>query len=332
MTERLPGFLVGSEALPWAVRQVLVVERFPATVARVYRLALSGDRAPGTVVAKIYGRADGGEAEAELRFYRQIAPVTVDVPAPRLYATLDGPAPGELVLLTEDLTGGHRQLERTASVDALGTVVERLADFHARWFGAPLLADPAFAAPRRGPSRISQAYPLPVIAGNAASVLPAVDRFLTEHRAEVPGAEQAIVRRLTDRWEKLFTARCHDSRSLTVGHGDLHLGNVFRRADTVTFIDWAEHKPALPAYDVAYLLIGMDSPADRLTRDEDVLRRYHQRLVSRIDTGYEFAQCRWDFRFALLTNLFQSVLQNSLRWFLTTTPIVRAWRCAELLE
>jgi hypothetical protein len=40
----------------------------------------------------------------------------------------------------------------------------------------------------------------------------------------------------------------------------------------------------------------------------------------------------WDSRFSILTNVFISLFQGSLRWFWKSMPIVKAWHCADLLE
>jgi len=47
--------------------------------------------------------------------------------------------------------------------------------------------------------------------------------------------------------------------------------------------------------------------------------------------GYSWDQCVWDYRFALLTNLLQCVLQGSLPLLRRTVAIIDAWRCDDLL-
>ena len=48
--------------------------------------------------------------------------------------------------------------------------------------------------------------------------------------------------------------------------------------------------------------------------------------------GYAWEQCLWDYRFSLLTNIFQSVFQGDLRWFRRTLDVVQAWKATELLR
>jgi len=85
----------------------------------------------------------------------------------------------------------------------------------------------------------------------------------------------------------------------------------------------------LGPHDVAYALISAGTE-DRTTRDTALLRRYHDRLRAAGITGYPWPLCVWDYRFALLTNLLQYVLQDSLRWLRKTTAIAQVWECDRL--
>ncbi len=114
-------------------------------------------------------------------------------------------------------------------------------------------------------------------------------------------------------------------------HGDLHpLGNLLTGpAGEITILDWAECAPGLPAGDISYLLTTV-AAADRVERDRAVLADYRAALAGH-GIDYPAEQCEWDFRFAILTGLLQSVLQDSPRWLRATLPTAQAWRCAELL-
>lgn len=127
--------------------------------------------------------------------------------------------------------------------------------------------------------------------------------------------------------------------------GDFHLrGNIFlpkSQAPAATsslsssrpcIIDWGQCKRGLGACDLAYLLTLCVNEQDRIKRDTHLLKRYHQRLQAAGIMAVSFPQCLWDYRFSILTNVFTSLFQGSLRWFRKSMPIVKAWQCADLLE
>ncbi|MCB0080068.1 MAG: hypothetical protein KDE47_04020 [Caldilineaceae bacterium] len=141
---------------------------------------------------------------------------------------------------------------------------------------------------------------------------------------------------LSVKWIELFAARVANGRALTLLHGDFHvLGNVFaaqlgdRRV--LKIIDWSEAKRGLGPHDLMYMLLAIDVD-DRYKRDLRVLQRYHRGFQVAGVTDYEWEQCLWNYRFSLLTSLFQPLFQDSVRWFKKTMEVVRVWHSTELLE
>ena len=178
-----------------------------------------------------------------------------------------------------------------------------------------------------------QAAPAQVIAANAAAIREPIHQFLIAHERELSTFEKRLLALLAESWGDLFRERTRDERASTLIHGDLHLlGNVFvhRQTGTVRFVDWADCKPGLGPHDIAYCLIAADTP-DRMARDTALLRRYHERLRETGITGYPWDVCVRDYRFALLTNLLQCVLQDSLGWLRTTSAIAELWDCERLV-
>ncbi|CAM3772777.1 hypothetical protein DEFR109230_11560 [Deinococcus frigens] len=167
------------------------------------------------------------------------------------------------------------------------------------------------------------------LAAHAQGARQATASFLKNH--ELSAGERALLR-LMDRWPGVFQQRVGRG-DLTLIHGDLHLlGNVFQSADALELrlIDWAQIKRGLGPHDLMYMLISADAP-DRLERDAALIQRYRLGLVSAGVVGYALEQCLDDYRLSLLTNLFQSIFQDSLKWFRKTAALVELWRCAELL-
>lgn len=157
---------------------------------------------------------------------------------------------------------------------------------------------------------------------------------LAAHDRELSAFEKRLLASLAEQWGELFLERMRDGRSITLIHGDLHLlGNVFVQRETgaVRFIDWADAKPGLGSHDIAYCLISADT-ANRKARDTALLRRYHGRLRELRIAAYPWDVCVWDYRFAVLTNLLQCVLQDSLRWLRRTSAIAAVWDCDRLYD
>lgn len=290
-------------ALGTPVRGVDVLDTFAASAADVARLAVR--RAAGsdlTVIAKL-ARGDGiAAARREVLFFEQLAP-RWQHPAPQYLGAYD--TGDSVLLLTEDLgTSGYRVVGADVSDEQLHGTLEVIAGVHAQFW------NDTDAAPLPEPSVTStaQAWPPEVIAGHATAVRNAAGRFLTE----LEPAERAVLDEVLDAWAPQFQARVAGRRDLTLIHGDFHfLGNIFFTAGDPhpKVIDWSELKPGLGPHDVAYSLSVLP---DR-QRDADELLRHYWKALN-VPT-YSWDLCSWDFRFSVFSNLFQSVFQQSVRWY-----------------
>jgi hypothetical protein len=314
---------VVTRALGERVASVEVVERFAASGAEVARLQVEGpDGRSRTVIGKSATGTGLAAARCERRFYEQLAPRWAH-PAPALLGALeDGAGDGaRLVLLTEDLeAAGYARPLATgvpeAQVDAL---IDTLVRLHAAFWdhlGADVVD---WAHPAPSVTQAAQAWPVDVIAANAAAVRAEAARFAAA--PELTAAERALVPELLDAWECQFRARVACG-GLTLIHADFHvLGNIFvAPGRPPRVIDWSELKPGLGPHDVAYLLTPLPA-ADRRARDAAVLRRYWDGLrAAGID--YPWTLCEWDYRFSQFAKLFQSVFQGSVRWFRTSAALL----------
>jgi len=307
---------------------VAVVERFPASCAEVARLrvAFSGGREPWTVIGKSARGAGLAAARRERRFFEQLAPLWAH-PAPALLGACEQGS-GEdarLLLLTEDLAAaGYRLLPQGASIAQLEAVIDLLVSFHARFWGEPTrgLLDQAGAAP--SVTQSTQAWPPAAISAHAIAAREAAASFLSAESDQLTAGARDLLEQALDVWERQFLARAGAGCAITLIHGDFHLlGNIFFADDArpPRVIDWSELKPGLGPHDLAYCLLA--APAqDRPARDLALLRRYWERLRAAGVELYSWDLCRWDHQFSLITNLFQSVLQHSVPWFLRTAAVV----------
>ena len=312
-----------------AVASVQVIETFPASAAEVARLAVrfSDNRPPVVVVGK-HASGDGvAAARRERRFYEQLAP-RWDHPAPRLLGAFE--AEDQLLLLTEDLAAaGYALSPDGLSPAQFDAVTDTLVALHARFWQD---VQPAlFATASNSVTRATQAWPVDVIAVNARAIHDAAARF--QASGALAPAERALLDDALTHWEARFVARASGGHALTLIHGDFHLlGNIFFAPHSVSasgrasapaprVIDWSELKPGLGPHDLAYALLSAPV-VDRPARDLALLRRYHDGLVAAGVTDYSFALCQWDYRFSLVTNLFQAVFQDRAHWFRKTAAVV----------
>ena len=318
-------------------------ERFQASATAVYRCRLryrdgSSQGMPETMICKIYGPEwyqRGGRQE--VLAYRRITPELRPSIAPTLYGLIDDPAAETCALLIEDLATGYQPIEAPMADAWLNNLVDTLADFHAQFWEAPMLETAAFLQPEESVMRMAQAIPPEGLQANVAAARDAVLRFRSEFGSELSEPESHLLARLDARWAARFLERIVDQRGLTLLHGDFHLlGNVFIANDSnllspIKVIDWGQVKRGLGPHDLMFALLSADSP-DRQSRDLTLLQRYHQRLLAREVKHYGWELCLWDYRFSLLTNIYQSIFQGSLRWFRRTLDGVRVWEAQELLE
>jgi aminoglycoside phosphotransferase (APT) family kinase protein len=295
-----------SAALGTPVRAVEVLKTFEASTATVARLLVRRSDAPDlTVIAK---HASGTHIEAarrEVRFFEELAP-RWDHPAPQFLGVHDS---GDAVLLlTEDLAAaGYRPVGADVTDDQLHGAVDVIASLHTLCWND--VADvPAVAS---SVTDSAQAWPPEVIARHAAGVRAEADVFFAR-TTELDRAECAVLDAVVPAWERQFHARVATGEHLTLVHGDFHLlGNIFFTDNDPRpkVIDWSELKPGLGPHDLAYALSAV--PA-RQPDAEDLLRYYWNALNA---PGYTWDLCAWDFRFSVISNLFQSVFQHSVKWY-----------------
>lgn len=326
--------------------EVIAIEesdRFEASATSVFRCHLRyhpqhPPSLPETMICKCYGPdwyQQGGLQD--LMFYRRIAPALKSNIAPGLYGLLDDPSAQTCILLIEDLAPGYDQVQLPVADAWLERIVDALADLHTQWWDAPLLASEAMLKPEDTVMRMAQALPLAGLQVNVAAATQAASRFRSQFGSALTADEDELLAHLVDRWAPLFSARTARDRGLTLIHGDFHLlGNVFIAKDAtnpypIKVIDWGQAKRGLGPHDLMFALLAVEAP-DRPSRDLELLRRYHQRLLSLGIQGYTWDQCLWDFRISLLTNVFQSVFQGSLHWFRRTHDVVESWKARDLLD
>lgn len=194
-----------------------------------------------------------GPYQVEARFYREFAPVLGNA-VPRPVRVDVDPGARRFRLLLEDVPG-HRPQEP----HELHAVALRLADIHARYWGAPL---PEWLPARRGVEgrRRAAAYrwALPGVLDRLAGP---VGREIRDTLRAVPGWLRA--------WSR------SDAVPPTLAHGDARADNALVDGERCVLLDWQTALQGPGPADVACLLVDHPDPAAGVVAD------YADRLAAR---------------------------------------------------
>jgi aminoglycoside phosphotransferase (APT) family kinase protein len=178
-----------------------------------------------------------GSFRAEVRFYREIAPV-VGVRVPACYRAED--TDEGTVLVLEDLSGWQAGANPLAAVRVL-------ADMHQRWAGE---------ADRRWPWLRPVGAAVDLVERLYAQVWPGL-----AGRSDLPPSVRALGERLVGRVaesERLISA----AGPLTLAHGDASMLNMRTGAGgQVALLDWEDVSAAPGVIDLAWLLVSSVEPA-----------------------------------------------------------------------
>lgn len=325
------------------IEKVTIGEQFPGFADLIARLHLSYsstgfDHPPRTLICKAFGPEwYSSAAQAELHIYRHFVPKMANVPTPRLYGSFDDPIDKVIILLQEDLADQFTHLSHPINDEWLATLTDVLANLHAFWWEHESLNDEMLLIPQETVTRMPQALNVSGLRENEMQMYQAMTRFIDQHRENLSEEETSILQLLNARWREKFAARIENHRSITLLHGDFHLfGNIFAAKEAqdnrhAKIIDWSEAKRGIGPHDLMYMLLPLDT-SNRHQRDLCLLQRYYTGLQKAGVEGYEWDQCLWDYRFSLLTSLFQPLFQDNIHWFKATMKVVRVWHSIELLE
>jgi hypothetical protein len=236
-------------------------------------LSYDGGSGPSSLITKLPStdpRSRGmgaatGVYEAEVRFYRDIAP-TSKARVPALYAAALDAATGRFTLLLEDLssTMDVGDMVGGGTVDQAALAVSELVPLQAPIWNAPTVTEPDWLGTHRPQMLFDQVQ-------NA--VAPFLERFgprlgddhirLVERLAPKATAVTGIV------WQP----------PLVISHGDYRLDNMmFGRAESaspIALIDWQGARSGPPLLDAAIYLSSCLSPEQRRAVERDLLRDYH---------------------------------------------------------
>jgi hypothetical protein len=264
-------------------------------------VAKLSSRVPETVaVAQHYGFYT-----SEVKIYTEIGE-DLGVRTPRCHhadVTEDGSA---CVLLLEDLGGSVAHDQIVGCPRALAaTVVDEMAKLHATWWRSQRLA--------------SMPWMRPV---NNDAYKGAQDHFLRIWPEFLAGPYSAgIEQRWLDvglRYGRQIVAMVDDivaSRPLTICHYDTRLDNLFfdlPDGSPIAVLDWQLTVQSVGAGDIAYFLCQSMQTDDRRAIEDEMLRRYHERLQMHGVTDYSWDDLVRDYRLSVAGGLSISVVGSTM--------------------
>lgn len=238
--------------------------------------------------------------EREVRFYAELA-ATAGLRTPRCYHAACNPDTGECLLLLEDLDVARPGDNVAGSPPAeVAVVLRELASFHAAWWEHPRLAGldwiPRFDCD------------LDVMQDGFRRQWPG---FVQKCGAQVP----ARLLELGERFGRHLAdvRRALASGPLTLAHNDLRLDNLlFDLPDApLAVIDWQLLLRGPGVTDVAYFFCWCLRVND-CAQWADLLHGYHEALLARGVRGYDFQDCRRDFRWGALNVVLRLVIAGGL--------------------
>jgi hypothetical protein len=305
-------------------------------VSTVHRLAVSyesdGQQNPRTLFLKLCKPlpldSTPVAARSEVDFYTTAAPQIGSPPLIRVYDAAFSSVSGESHLLMEDLTDTHSQPEQNTAPSSKKSrlAVEALAKAHARWSSSPQLGNGVGTV--FGNDWLSQFI---------ANLNKSVGEFIGSSAVALT-AKQRIAYRVMLKAAPKIWGRLTDPCGLTVTHGDAHWWNFLypddATSDTVRIIDWQLWHIDLGARDLAFLLAHGGFAPPRPELEGDLLRHYHDVLITNAVTGYSFEKLHEDYRWSAIRNLnlpviFRSQGKHSSTW---KTALERSFDAFERLN
>jgi aminoglycoside/choline kinase family phosphotransferase len=246
----------------------------------------------------------------EVSFYRDLA--TQGGGAPHCYYAAADPEHRRVVLLLADLAGGRPgdALAGCSATEA-AAIIEAIAPLHARMWRHPpgwlprLITDPD-ASQRRYRANL--------------------DPFLKRHGQQLPPPVRETLRRLRTGYATVLATLAR--APTTAVHGDLHLDNIiFNPGQPAAILDWQSLCRGPAAADLAEVVFGSLSVAERRASETDLLTRYTARLRDHGIDDYPPELLHRDCRLALLRQV-----AGRVGWLANADPVALSGRESALVQ
>ncbi|MCV7300592.1 phosphotransferase [Mycobacterium barrassiae] len=257
----------------------------------LYRLHLTGDGVPSTLIAKLPAVSEArgamellGGYRRELAFYQDVAGAA-PMETPRVYTARMADGTADFVLLLEDLADWDNADHLAGlSMDRARVCIAALAGLHTWSTTNPsaLQAFPSIDTP------IARDLLVPAFG-------PGWQVYLDNSSAPVPAAVADFAARFAESAGQALEALTERSMLL---HGDIRADNMFFDGDRLKVVDFQFASIGAGAADIAYL-VSQGLPTElRRGHDEALVREYVALLAEQGVQDYSFDHAWRHYRFA----------------------------------
>jgi aminoglycoside phosphotransferase (APT) family kinase protein len=260
----------------------------------LYRMHISGDGTPATLIAKLPAESEArgamellGGYRRELAFYQQVAG-RAPMQTPRVYTARMVAGTADFVLLMEDLKDWDNADHLAGlSMRQARICIDALAGLHA-WS-----TDDANAGALEGFPNIDTPIARDLL---VPAFGPGWQIYLAESGTTVSSAVTQLAEQFTEHAAEALQALTERSMLL---HGDIRADNLFFDGDRLKVVDFQFASRGVGAADVAYL-ISQGLPTEvRRGHDEALVREYLDRLAEHGVSDYSFDEAWRHYRFAV---------------------------------
>ncbi|WP_193611277.1 phosphotransferase family protein [Nocardioides lijunqiniae] len=284
------------EALGGRVDDVVATPVGTGQIGTCYRLTLTGDGVPASVLVKLPAADQGsrdllaGAYRGELVFYADIAP-TVAVRVPTCHYAAITPDSGDFVLVMEDLAPAVQGDQiGGCTVAQARDAVTNLAGLHGPRWSDPTLQDYDHLT-LQSPADIDL----------LTELAPSTTELFVEGLGDLVSPEdRATLRACAEVVGPWSYAR---GERYALVHGDYRLDNLMFHPDGASgsvALDWQTLSLGLPARDLAYFVGTSLDPEARRAHERDLVAAYHRALLGHGVTGHDLEECWEDYRFAMV--------------------------------
>lgn len=229
-----------------------------------------------------------GFYQREVDFYRNAASSVANTPT-GYYADIaaDG---GAFIIVMEDMNR-FRMADQIVGCtpDDARSAIDAVADLHLQFWDNEALAGLTWLPPANNPLYLQAE-------AQYREFFPA---FTEKYGDGLAPHAMMVAEALQTKTNKLQHLAAEDSPQ-TLAHFDLRLDNLMFGDDTVYLLDWQLSIRAVGAVDVAYFLGWSMQDDQRRAMTEELIGRYHARLVDNGVTGYSLQQCQDHVRRSML--------------------------------
>lgn len=299
LNEAMTSHLAGARITDFDVKVIGVGEGFMGQLARVsLTTEAASSSTPTSIIAKFASEKEATREMArkqryyhrEIGFYRDIGQ-DVGIPTPHCYHSTHIEDSNHFVMLMQDLAPA------TTSDQVLGSskkisreVIENFALLHATWWNSERLASLEWAQP------LINAQPI----GEGLELL----KFSIAQAEETGRFDQyPEMKRLMHLLPPLFKMEPPQPFPFTLSHGDLRSDNIFCLSENgggFAVIDWQLTGIGQPMTDIVRWMTQSISIDDRRETEQELLKLYHDRLVSHGVTDYSYKKMQQDYQLNLV--------------------------------